>query len=61
MFNNNHRSRIYYSRRYTTIERKWMLEQACRLYHLSLCLSACLSGGWIVEKRLIGSGYRLVW
>ena len=27
-----------------------MFEQACRLSHLSVCWSVCLSGGWIVKR-----------
>ena len=33
-----------------------MLEESCCLANLSFCLSVGLFNGWIVEKRLIGSG-----
>jgi len=39
-----------------SMARKLMLIQACHLAHLSIF---CLSGGWTVEKWLIGSGCRL--
>ena len=39
-----------------SIERKWVLEQSCRLARLSVCLSrGCRL---TMAKRLIGSGYR---
>jgi len=55
-----------------TIERKQVLEEVCRLYHLSVCLSVCLSVSlslcllvdqsvrWVnCEKRLIACRRRL--
>jgi len=41
-----------------SIECKWVLEHPICL---SVCRSGCQSGGWIMEKRLIGSGCCLGW
>jgi len=46
---------------YINISSEALMLRTCRLAHLSVCVSVCLSGKCIVAKRLNGSGCHLRW